>query len=140
MPVTQNRTKWPVSGGAVSVQPGWYQGHDTASIYINIGVTEAGTAAPASISQPLIQPFQIVGPNNFGYSSQFCLPHVSIPTDLGLQVGDNITLQVIETAQHGAPLYNVSDLCPFPDHSSMRSDHIHSVSISHWQTLVKLSL
>ena len=31
-----------------------------------------------------------------------------MPKNLDLQVGTNITIQVIELAQHGAALYNVS--------------------------------
>jgi hypothetical protein len=38
-----NRTKWPVTGGAVAVQPGWFQGHSKALMYINLGL---GTDGP----------------------------------------------------------------------------------------------
>jgi hypothetical protein len=43
MPMSENRTKWPVKGGAVAFQPGWFQGHGTAFIYINLGI---GTFPP----------------------------------------------------------------------------------------------
>ncbi len=55
---------------------------------------------------------EVTGPDNNQYNGQFCLPQVRMPPNLSLQVGDNITIQVIETAQHGAALYSVS---PNPD-------------------------
>lgn len=108
MPMTTNRTKWPYGGGAVSVQPGWFPGHSKAFIYVNIGITEQGKAAPPNYSHPVVPPFQITGPNNSEYGGQFCLPQVRMPANLSLAVGDNITIQVVETAQHGAALYSVS--------------------------------
>ncbi|KAM0626316.1 hypothetical protein ACHAPW_008353 [Verticillium nonalfalfae] len=42
-PLTQNRTYWPTTGGAVAFQPGWFQGHLTATIHINMGF---GTGGP----------------------------------------------------------------------------------------------
>jgi hypothetical protein len=96
MPQQTNRTKWPVHGGAISIQPGWFPGHSFAMFYINIGI------------HPAVPPFQLVGPDNLEYPGQFCLPQVGMPKNLDLQVGQNITIQVIELAQHGAALYNVS--------------------------------
>lgn len=108
MPLTTNRTKWPVSGGAISVQPGWFPGHSKALIYVNIGIQEAGQLNPPNMSHPIVPPFQITGPNNSYYPGQFCLPQTGMPANLSLQVGQNITIQVVETAQHGAALYSVS--------------------------------
>ncbi|KAI7100311.1 hypothetical protein KC343_g13527, partial [Hortaea werneckii] len=53
---------------------------------------------------------QITGPNNSYYGGQFCLPQVGMPANLSLEVGQNITIQVIETAQHGAALYSCVDV------------------------------
>ncbi|PGH16279.1 hypothetical protein AJ79_01818 [Helicocarpus griseus UAMH5409] len=107
MPVSTNRTKWPIKGGAVSFQPGWFSGHKTAFIYINLGI---GTIAP-NMSHPLISPFQLVGPTKDEYPGTFCLPQVPIPKHLDfLKVGDNATIQIIETALHGAALYNCVDI------------------------------
>lgn len=111
MPTTQNRTKWPVDGGAVSIQPGWFPGHSQAFFYINIGINGPGDLAPPNMSHPVVPPFQITGPTNQEYPGQFCIPQVGMPANLSLQVGDNITIQVIETAQHGAALYSVRDNC-----------------------------
>lgn len=92
----------------MSVQPGWFPGHSKAFFYINIGITNPGEKAPPNYSHPVVPPFQITGPNNSYYGGQFCLPQVRMPANLSLAVGDNITIQVIETAQHGAALYSVS--------------------------------
>ncbi|KAM3416199.1 hypothetical protein BST61_g7805 [Cercospora zeina] len=110
MPMTQNRTKWPKDGGALSVQPGWFSGHQKAFFYVNIGITPQGSAAPPNYSHPVVHAFQIGGPNNSIYGGQFCLPQVRMPPNLTLEVGDNITIQVIETAQHGAALYSCVDV------------------------------
>ena len=107
MPQSNNRTFWPVDGGAVSIQPGWFPGHDKALFYINMGIQERGQLAPSDLSHSLLPPFQILGPSAQEYPGQFCLPQVPIPANMSLGVGDNITLQVIESAQHGAALYNV---------------------------------
>jgi hypothetical protein len=105
MPTSTNRTKWPVKGGAVAIQPGWFQGHQTALIYINLGL---GTIPP-NMSHPMVPPFQITGPTNNPYPGTICLPQVPLPANISVQPGDHATIQVIETAKHGAALYNV---CP----------------------------
>ena len=110
MPQSKNRTFWPYLGGAVSVQPGWFPGHSKAFVYINIGIQGPGDLAPPNMSHPVVPPFQILGPTNQEYSGQFCLPQVPMPVNVTLGVGDNITIQVVEAAQHGAALYNVRTL------------------------------
>jgi hypothetical protein len=37
-----------------------------------------------------------------------CFPDVSTPANADIKVGDNATIQVILTAQHGASLFSVS--------------------------------
>lgn len=106
MPLSRNRTKWPVSGGAVGIQPGWFMGHSSAFFYINLG---AGTI-PINYSLPMQPVFEITGPNNQLYNGSFCLPQVPLPVNFTAVIGNNATIQVIETAQHGAALYNVSRL------------------------------
>lgn len=103
MPTSTNRTKWPVNGGAVSLQPGWFQGHSTALIYINLGL---GTVPP-NMSHPMVSPFQITGPTNNPYPGTICIPQVPLPANISVKAGDHATIQVIETAKHGAALYNV---------------------------------
>ena len=103
MPTSTNRTKWPVGGGAVSFQPGWFQGHATAFIYINLGL---GTV-PDNMSHPMISPFQINGPSNEPYPGTVCLPQVPLPANISVSPGDHATIQLVETAKHGAALYNV---------------------------------
>lgn len=108
MPQSTNRTFWPYTGGAVSVQPGWFTGHSKAFIYINMGIQGPNEVAPPNMSHILVPPFQILGPTNDEYPGQFCLPQVPMPVNVTLSPGDKVTLQVIEVAQHGASLYNVS--------------------------------
>ena len=112
MPQSTNRTKWPYQGGAVSIQPGWFTGHEKAFFYINMGIQGAGELAPPNMSHILVPPFQITGPSNSEYPGQFCLPQVPMPANLTFNIGDNVTLQVVEAAQHGAALYNVRLLVP----------------------------
>ncbi|KAE8377232.1 hypothetical protein BDV26DRAFT_219188 [Aspergillus bertholletiae] len=106
MPTSTNRTKWPVGGGAVSFQPGWFQGHATAFIYINLGL---GTV-PENMSHPMISPFQINGPSNEPYPGTVCLPQVPLPANISVSPGDHATIQLVETAKHGAALYNCVDI------------------------------
>lgn len=110
MPLTQNRTKWPVKGGAVALQPGWFPGHPTAYFYINLG---EGTL-PINMSLPMVPVFQIVGPTKDQYDGGFCLPQVPLPVGFNAKVGDNATIQVVEAALHGAALYSVSPTAVLP--------------------------
>lgn len=103
MPISTNRSLWPVTGGAVGLQPGWFSGHSSAFFYINLG---DGTT-PENYSNPIVPVFQIKGPNNNLYNGSICLPQVPLPKGYKAVIGNNATIQVIETAQHGASLYNV---------------------------------
>ena len=106
MRISQNRTLWPVTGGAVGVQPGWFPGHSSAFFYINMGEGNV----PPNYSLPMQSVFEITGPTNVLYNGSFCLPQVPLPVNYTAVIGQNATIQVIETAQHGAALYNVSRL------------------------------
>ncbi|OQE12071.1 hypothetical protein PENVUL_c001G08299 [Penicillium vulpinum] len=106
MPRSTNRTKWPVSGGALAFQPGWFPGHATALIYVNLGFGEI----PANMSHPVVSPFQIVGPTNNPYPGTVCLPQVPLPANISVSPGDYATIQLVETAKHGAALFNCVDI------------------------------
>lgn len=106
MPRSHNRTKWPVDGGAVAMQPGWFPGHQTALIYINMGLGEI----PENMSHPVVSPFQITGPTNDPYPGTICLPQVPLPANISANIGDKATIQVVEIAKHGAALYNCVDI------------------------------
>jgi hypothetical protein len=108
MPTSTNRTKWPIQGGAISVQPGWFQGHATAFFYFNLGLG----AIPPNMSNVMLSPIEIIGPSAEPYPGTFCLPQVPLPAGLTVNVGDLATIQVIETAKHGAALYNVRITVP----------------------------
>jgi hypothetical protein len=66
--------------------------------------------APPNMSHPVVKAFQIDGPSNDAFEGTICLPQVPLPENISFQIGDNITIQVIELAQHGAAIYNVSPL------------------------------
>jgi hypothetical protein len=114
MPTSRNRTNWPVTGGAVAIQPGWFQGHATAFFYINLGFGNDGPdynpslGGPPNMSFPMVPVFQITGPSKGPYPGTFCLPQIPLPANTTVNVGDNATIQIVETAVHGAALYNVS--------------------------------
>lgn len=110
MGLSRNRTYWPISGGAVSFEPGWRRGHEKAVGYINLGIgTEGPDHGPKNMSFPMVHEFKILGPTNEEYDGQICLPSVALPEGLEINVGDNATIQVVEIAQHGAALYSVGD-------------------------------
>lgn len=107
--VTQNRTLWPVTGGTVAFQPGWFQGHATAFIYVNLGFgTDGPYGGPQNMSNPMVPPFQILGPNKNPYPGTVCLPQVPLPAGANVKIGDNATIQIVELAVHGAALFSVS--------------------------------
>ncbi|KAH7412664.1 hypothetical protein BKA64DRAFT_659323 [Cadophora sp. MPI-SDFR-AT-0126] len=111
MRTTTNRTNWPITGGAVAIQPGWFQGHATAFFYINLGFgTEGPDHGPPNMSFPMVPVFQIVGPSKNPYPGTFCLPQVPLPVNASVKVGDNATIQVVETAVHGASLFSCVDI------------------------------
>ncbi|AEO65554.1 b58c7155-1e55-4bd5-a536-3cbf0e6c896c [Thermothielavioides terrestris] len=103
---TTNRTYWSTKGGAVAFQPGWFQGHATAFIYVNLGF---GTEPP-NMSNPMVPPFQILGPSKQPYPGTVCLPQVPLPVNASVNVGDNATIQLVELAVHGAALYSCVDI------------------------------
>lgn len=110
-PVTANRTKWPITGGAIAFQPGWFQGHATAFLYVNLGFgTDGPGGGPWNMSFPMVPVMQLVGPSKNPYPGTVCLPQVPLPANATVKVGDNATIQIIETAIHGAALYSVSCL------------------------------
>jgi hypothetical protein len=105
LPVGQNRTSWPVGGGALAFQPGLQAGHSKALVYVNLGL---GTI-PANYSQVMVPVFNIDGPTNTEYQDSICLPRVPLPAGVAVKAGDNATIQIVEAAKHGAALYSVSD-------------------------------
>ncbi|THX90176.1 hypothetical protein D6C77_00754 [Aureobasidium pullulans] len=84
--------------------------HKTAMFYVNIGINGPGEVAPPNMSHPVVAPFQITGPTNVEYPGSFCLPQVPLVPGVTFNIGDNVTIQVIELAQHGAAIYNCADV------------------------------
>ncbi|RKF71215.1 hypothetical protein GcM3_106023 [Golovinomyces cichoracearum] len=125
MRTTTNRTNWPLNGGAIAVQPGWFPGHATAFFYLNIGFgTDGPDGGPPNMSFPLVPVFQIVGPSRDPFPGTFCLPQVLLPNNISVKVGDNATIQVIETAIHGASLYSCVDI------TFSEPEHVNEVNSS----------
>lgn len=107
-PTTTNRTYWSTEGGAVAFQPGWFQGHQTAFMYINLGFgTDGPDGGPENMSFPMVSPFQIVGPSANPYPGTVCIPEVPLPSNTTVKAGDLATIQVVEIAKHGAALFSV---------------------------------
>ncbi|KAK3330712.1 hypothetical protein B0H66DRAFT_466670 [Apodospora peruviana] len=111
MRTTTNRTYWPTTGGAIAFQPGWFQGHATAFIYVNLGFgTDGPDHGPMNMSNPMVSPFQILGPTKNPYPGTMCLPQVPLPVNATVKAGDNATIQLVELAVHGAALYSCVDI------------------------------
>lgn len=104
--ITTNRTAWPVTGGPISVIPGWNAGHPTSFFYINMGYG----SDPPNMTNPMQTIFQLVGASAGPFPGEFCLPDVQLPKNFTAKVGDNATIQVIQVALHGASLYNCADI------------------------------
>lgn len=75
-------------------------------MYINLGID----TVPQNYSLPMQTIFAIVGPQNTIYNGSICIPQVPLPVNYTAVVGANATIQIIETAQHGAALYNCVDI------------------------------
>ncbi|KAI8188037.1 hypothetical protein K4K51_007647 [Colletotrichum sp. SAR 10_75] len=111
MGVTKNRTYWPTTGGALSWQPGWFQGHATAFMYVNMGFgTDGPDGGPINMSFPMIPVFQILGPSKNPYPGTVCLPQVPLPANTTVKAGDHATIQIVELAVHGASLFSCVDI------------------------------
>lgn len=109
MGTSRNRTTWPINGGAIAVQPGWFQGHAKGFFYVNMGFGTSGPDnGPDNFTNVMVPIFEFTGPSNGPYPGTFCLPQVPLPANVTVKAGDLATIQVVMTAQHGAGLYNVS--------------------------------
>jgi hypothetical protein len=59
------------------------------------------------MSNPMVPPFQLLGPSNGPYPGTVCLPQVPLPAGWVMNEGDNATIQIVEIAAHGAALFSV---------------------------------
>ncbi len=101
--MSQNRTYWPISGGAVAFQPGWFAGHGTALMYVNLGLGEN----PQNYSMPMVPVFEIIGLSDNPYPGTVCLPQVPLPAGVTPKNGDLASIQIVEAAKHGAGMFSV---------------------------------
>jgi hypothetical protein len=109
--MTQNRSYWPIGGGAVSIAPGVGSGFKTSYIYINIGIALPGEAAPQNYSHALTPPIAVAGVNASTWPGQVCIPQTSMPTGMQYNIGDLATIQVVQVAATGEAVYSVR-ICP----------------------------
>ncbi|KAJ4403196.1 hypothetical protein N0V82_010687 [Gnomoniopsis sp. IMI 355080] len=80
-------------------------------MYINLGFgTDGPDGGPPNMSNPMVSPFQIVGPSANPYPGTICLPEVPLPANASVKAGDNATIQVVEIAKHGAALFSCVDI------------------------------
>lgn len=89
-------------------------------MYVNLGFgTDGPWGGPPNMSNPMVPPFQILGPSRNPYPGTICLPQVPLPANATVKAGDNATIQVVELAVHGAALYSVCHDDCFPRCSSV---------------------
>ena len=93
--VSSERTTVSTSGFPVSLT----LGHDENAVTMLLAV---GDNPGSSFNIPLTQTFRSEG------LGKFCLPIVSVPTDLNITEGTLATLQVITNGDPNGGLYNVS--------------------------------
>lgn len=111
MNTTTNRTYWPTTGGAIAFQPGWFQGHEKARVFVNLGIgTDGPWDGPKNMSLNMWPEFGIMGPSNGPWPGTICLPQVPLPKNLTVKAGDLATIQLVELAQHGASLFSCVDI------------------------------
>jgi len=118
MPLSSNRTNWPVGGGAISIAPGLAPGFKNSFIYINIAKTEGNALAPGNFSHLAMPPLAITGKDDLNpWAGQFCLPQVPMPAGVQFNVGDSATIQVVQVAANGQAVYNCADVTLLPNGS-----------------------
>ncbi|KAM0816966.1 putative Copper acquisition factor BIM1-like domain-containing protein [Seiridium cardinale] len=58
----------------------------------------------------MVPVFNIDGPTNTVYQDNICLSRVPLPAGVEVKPGDNVTIQIVEAAKHGAALYSCVDI------------------------------
>lgn len=78
---------------------------------MNLGFgTDGPDDGPKNMSNPMVPPFQILGPGKGPYPGTVCLPQIPLPAGASVRAGDNATIQLVELAAHGASLYSCVDI------------------------------
>jgi len=95
---SSNRTRWPTTGGSLSLQAG----HDEANtaVYLALG------------NNPTKDDFTIVLKDTFlqvGLGT-FCWNSLEIPRSVNVTDGQNATIQVVQQGHSGGGLYNACSL------------------------------
>ncbi|KAI4194523.1 MAG: hypothetical protein LQ346_003663 [Caloplaca aetnensis] len=95
--VANKRTPFPLSGGSIQLT----MGHDRSAVQVLIALGNEATGAFNTVLVPTTQEEGI---------GQFCLSDVQIPESLGVQDGDNATIQVVTNGDPTGGLYNCADI------------------------------
>ncbi len=90
-----NRTKWPLNGGSILLDVH----HPWAITYVNLALGGDNTT---NFNISVVPGFNQTG------NGTFCWPTVNLPSGLNLANGANASIQVVQIAETGSALYNVS--------------------------------
>lgn len=90
-----NRTDWPLTGGSVVLD----LHHDWTYVFINLGLGPNATVFNYTLTPEF---YNVTG------EGTYCLPKVTLPSELNVTDGTEASLQVITVGDSGAALYNVS--------------------------------
>lgn len=94
---TGNRTQWPLSGGAVSLE----LHHAWTYVFVNLGLGDNVTNFNISLTPEFL---------NVTGNGTFCLPLLELPEGLVANNGTNASIQVVTVGQSGTALYNCADI------------------------------
>ncbi|KAL8763155.1 MAG: hypothetical protein Q9184_000958 [Pyrenodesmia sp. 2 TL-2023] len=95
--IASERTPFPLSGGPIQMT----MGHDRSAVQVLIALGNDATEAFNTVLVPTTQEEGI---------GQFCLSNVQIPESLGVEEGDNATIQVVTNGDPTGGLYNCADI------------------------------
>ncbi|KAI4595305.1 hypothetical protein KJ359_006979 [Pestalotiopsis sp. 9143b] len=92
-----NRTQWPLSGGAVSLE----LHHPWTYVFVNLGLGDNVTNFNMSLTPSFL---------NVTGNGTFCLPELSLPGGVDIANGTNASIQVVTSGESGSALYNCADV------------------------------
>lgn len=110
-----NRTLWPLGGGAVALD----LHHKWTYVFINVGL---GNNVSSNFNISLTPQFINVTGNG-----SFCLPQLTLPTGLVTE-GQNATIQVVTSGASGSALYNCADITFSASAQSVSTDQCQNTT------------
>ncbi|ETS84545.1 hypothetical protein PFICI_02570 [Pestalotiopsis fici W106-1] len=97
---TGNRTQWPLTGGAVSLE----LHHAWTYVFVNLGLGNNVTNFNISLTPEFL---------NVTGNGTFCLPRLELPkggSGSSIANGTNASIQVVTSGRSGSALYNCADV------------------------------